>query len=105
MTNPSFIGYIGEADFHDGTILDVRQTTNSVHVHIRGGGGKIFVVEFKGVHSVQQNNPVGMMLYALSEVRGEYPLRKFMFANWEDDGDAKLEIEALEVAVYPEKDQ
>jgi hypothetical protein len=35
-----------------------------------------------------------MMLYALSELHAEPPLRRFSFANWDDADEAFLEIEA-----------
>ncbi len=42
------------------------------------------------------------MLYALSEMRAPAPLRRFAFANWDDDDDAILEIDAATVRVYEE---
>jgi hypothetical protein len=35
-----------------------------------------------------------MLLYALSELRSTPPLRRFSFANWDDDDDAFLEVDA-----------
>lgn len=42
------------------------------------------------------------MLYALSELRCEPPLRRFAFANWDDDSTAYLEVEAETVTVREE---
>jgi hypothetical protein len=41
-----------------------------------------------------------MLLYSLTELRTDPPLRKFVFANWHEDDDAALEIEATILNVY-----
>ncbi|MFQ5503873.1 MAG: hypothetical protein ACE5F1_03640 [Planctomycetota bacterium] len=43
----------------------------------------------KKIRSVR---PEGMYLYALSELTAEPPHRRFDFTNWDDEGDAMLQI-------------
>lgn len=99
---PSFVGYIGDADFHDGTVVAVEQQDGVARVRVRGASGKLFVVVFGGVREVRKSCPEGMVLYALCEIRCESPLRRFIFANWDDDSPACLEVEAETIAVRDE---
>ena len=102
MAGSAFVGYVGDADFHDGSILDVEQHGGTVRVRVRGASGLVFVVDFTEVRAVRANRPEGMALYALTELSSEPPLRRFAFANWDDGGDAYLEVEAETVAVREE---
>src|SRR4051794_31587361 len=96
MSDPSFVAYVGERDFHDGAILSVEQQDTVVHVRVRGASGKVYVVAFCGVSALRANSPEGMTLYAVSEMRGDPPLRRFSFANWDDNSEASLELDALD---------
>lgn len=91
--NP-FIGYVGDRDFHDGSVLAVECEGDSVRVRVSGYSGKTFLVEFFGVRNLKSNKPEGMWLYSLSEMRGEPPFRRFVFVNAEDHDEALLELEA-----------
>src|SRR5262249_33652778 len=102
MAESSFVGYVGDADFHDGSVLSVEHEDRTVCVRVRGASGRVFVVEFGGGGALRSNHPEGMMLYALSELSGEPPLRRFAFVNWDDDGEAYLEVDAETVAVREE---
>jgi hypothetical protein len=102
MPDSSFVGYVGEADFHDGVILAVEHRDGTACVRLRGASGKVFVVDFGGVRSVRANKPEGMVLYALSELTGEPPVRRFSFANWDDDSWAYLQVDAETIAVREE---
>jgi hypothetical protein len=102
MSNASFVAYVGDPEFHDGSILSVQRQDGVVRVRVCGHSGKIFVVIFSGVFAVRANCPEGMMLYGLTELRGEPPLRRFVFANWEDDAKAFLEIDAVSFSVVAE---
>ena len=99
MSDPSFIAYVGDPDFHDGSILAVEQEDDVLRVRVRGASGKVFVVTFNGVLAVRKNRPEGMLLYSLSEQRGEPPLRRFVFANWDNDSKACLEIDSTGFSV------
>ena len=94
MPISSFIGYVGPSDFHDGSILSVEQGESIARVRISGANGSEFLIECRGVHAVRARNPVGMLLYAVSEMRLEPPLRRFAFANFNADDTAFLEIDA-----------
>src|SRR4051794_25394093 len=102
MSEAAFVGYVGDADFHDGSVWAVEHQGTTARVWVRGASGNVFVVEFGGVRAVRANQPEGMVLYALSELRGEPPLRRFAFANWDDDSPAHLEVDAETVAVREE---
>ncbi len=99
MESP-FLGYIGDPDFHDGTILAFEQQSETVHVKVQGASGSLLLVVFSGVAGVRANNPEGMVLYALCELSGKLPLRRFAFANWDQDNAAFLEIDAESITVF-----
>lgn len=102
MPDTTFIAYVGDPDFHDGSILTVDQDGGTVSVRVRGASGRVFVVEFTGVGAVKTNCPEGMLLYALTEVRTEPPMRRFVFANWDYDSKAQLEVDAAGFSVHEE---
>ncbi len=59
---------------------------------VRAHDGRALVVEFSGVESLDEHRAVGMTLYALSEFEEAGDLRRFVFANWDDEDDARLEL-------------
>jgi hypothetical protein len=99
MAEASFVGYVGDADFHDGSVLAVEHQGSTARVRVRGASGKVFVVDFGGVRAVRANRAEGMVLYALSELSSEPPLRRFAFANCDEDSPAYLEVDAETLAV------
>jgi hypothetical protein len=103
MKAKKFKAYVGEPDFHDGTITRVQQGPNDVSVEIKGYSGARYLVRFTGVQSVISHNPEGMVLYALSETEAEPAVREFHFANWrephEEGGDSILEVTAQDFSV------
>ena len=102
MSDSSFVAYVGDPDFHDGSILAVEGQDDVLRVHVRGYSGTVYVVTFSGVVDVRRNRPEGMLLYALCELRSEPPLRRFAFANWDDDSDARLGVDAADFTVLVE---
>jgi hypothetical protein len=102
MAGSSFVGYFGEAEFHDGSVLAVEHRAATARVRVRGVGGTVFVVEFAGVRAMRAARPERMLLYALSEWSAEPPLRRFTFTNWDDDSEACLEVDAETVTVHEE---
>ena len=103
MPNDEFIGYVGNPDFHDGTVVSVRQEHDGASVSIRGASGQEYVVLFSGVKAVRATDPEGMIIYSMTEMRSQLPVRRFVFANWDEDDDSSLEIEAesFNVVEYP----
>jgi hypothetical protein len=99
MADSTFVGYVGAPDFHDGSIRSIEEHRDSVCVHVRGASGKLFRVDFNGVGSVISNRPAGMRLYALVESSVSPPFRRFIFANWDDESEAQLTIDALDCIV------
>src|SRR5262249_25015195 len=98
----SFVGYVGDPDFHDGSIVTVEKRDDTVRVRVRGFSGKSFLVSFTGVRAVRASEPEGMMLYSLTEFSCERPTRRFVFANWDDDSKAYLQVDALDFSVLAE---
>ena len=94
-----FVQYVGSPDFHDGRILRVEQQADLIRVRVRGYSGREYAAEFANGRIVVSNHPEGMLLYSLSEMRGEPPIRKFAFANWDEEDDAALEIDATGLSV------
>jgi len=43
-----------------------------------------------------------MLLYALSEITCKPPLRRFVFANWDEDSKAHLEVDAASFSISTE---
>jgi hypothetical protein len=86
------VRYVGNQDFHDGYIRAVSQSEDKALVTIDGSSGKRYTVVFDGVSSVESHSPLGMMLYALSEVDAEVEsLRRYDFINWYLDEPEKEE--------------
>lgn len=57
-----------------------------MRITVAGSSGKLYVVYFEGVRSVESESPEGMMLYALNEAVGESELlRRYEFVNWYGD--------------------
>jgi hypothetical protein len=92
-----FVAYVGDSDFHDGEIAAVACDGLTARIELRVEGGKRVEVEFSGVQAVTQSRPVGMTIYGLVEMTGAPPLRRFVFANWDETDDASLEIQATDV--------
>ena len=94
MTSDEFIGYVGDPDFHDGSVVSVTAERDLARVVVRGASEQEYVVEFRGVKAMRSNRPEGMMIYSLTEMRARSAARRFVFTNWDEDDDATLEVEA-----------
>ena len=91
------VAYRDDAELHDGTVLSVYRGADEAQVVVRGGSGGQFEIRFAGVASLTQHRAEGMMLYAVAEMKTDPPLRRFVFANWDDEDDASLEVVAREI--------
>lgn len=103
MSQTGFVGYVGDADIHDGSIIEVEPRADRVMVRLAGASGRRYVVEFHGVERTRSNKAEGMRLYALVEMEAPAPLRRFVFANWDEEDDACLEVVASEFRLSPEE--
>jgi hypothetical protein len=99
MSHPEFVGYVGDPDFHDGRIVSVEPNGGDLTVVVQGASGRRLLVSFSDVQSTSSKRPEGMVLYALSEMRGAPPWRRFSFANWDETDDAYLEVVARDFRV------
>jgi hypothetical protein len=95
MNNQGFVAYVGDPDIHDGYVRAVTSSLQKTSVTVEGASGQWFVIEFDEVAWVKSQRPEGMMLYALTEYQGEGTIRRFIFANWDEEDDAFLEIGAV----------
>jgi len=75
MSNAEFVGYVGPADLHDGTIVRVEANDEMVSVAVRAESGKVLRIIFAGVREVSSHEPEGMLLCALTELREELSLK------------------------------
>ena len=98
MQPSDFVAYVGPSSLHDSTVAAVHELPGAVQVDVQTEVGDVVVVEFTGVRALVQNCAVGMLLYALSEMRSANKGRHFVFANADDDGEAQLEVVADSVA-------
>lgn len=99
MKTSAFISYIGSPELVDGCIHQVSRKADIVHVRIHGATGEDYDVRFGGVHEMHANRPTGRQVYAVSEMLGHPPCRKFLFDSWDEDGQASLEIDAERVKI------
>ncbi|MBW3543034.1 MAG: hypothetical protein KY476_22470 [Planctomycetes bacterium] len=104
MAVSDFIGYVGPADIHDGTIEAVEVRDDLMIVRIRPLEGERFSLCFSGVENIRSQQPEGMLLYALAEMMFEPPLRRFVFANWDAADQASLEVVARDFTVVLGRD-
>jgi|SRR6476660_9781316 len=99
MNDEGFIGYVGIADLHDAVVLRVSVQDKKAEVAVRGYSGREHVIVFEGVDQVEQNAPEGMLLYSLSEMRTQPPLRKFVFVNSQENHPAFLSVLAKDCRI------
>jgi hypothetical protein len=75
--------FVGTPDIHDGYIREVFRTEGGLYVKVQGDCGRFYMVRFHGLHSIESETPVDMMLYGLAEWDTRDPLlRRYEFVNW-----------------------
>lgn len=99
LSRDDFIAYIGGSDFHDATIVSRRLRGTHLEVFLKDVNERPFQVHFSGVEGVKENQPEGMLLYALAELKGNSALRRFCFVNWNEKDSAELEVVATDCRV------
>jgi hypothetical protein len=90
MKSAEFVGYVGVSDLHDGIVLRVSVEVKTAEVVVDGFSGRQHVIRFEGLEVVEVNQPEGMLLCSLSEIRTVSPLRKFVFTNNDEDHPSSL---------------
>lgn len=85
MKSPEFVGCVGISDLHDGIVLPVSVEVKTAEVVVDRFCGRQHVIRFEGVEVVEMNQPEGMLLYSLSEMRTVSPFRKFVLTNNDED--------------------
>jgi hypothetical protein len=99
MKSPDSVGYVGLPDSHDGVVLRASLEGKTAEVVVAGYSGREHVVLFEGVQAVEMNQPEDMLPYSLSGMRALPPLRKFVFANNEEDHSGYWSILATDFCV------
>ncbi len=89
-----FISYVGPPDLHDGILTGIDSAEDTVTVWVRSYEGRRYGLTFHGVIHQEAIEPVGMMLYALCELRASPPYHRYVFANWDDEEPGRLRITA-----------
>lgn len=98
-SEPEFVAYVGVSDLHDGEILHVSREGTSACVLVKGYSGREYEIRFEGVAAIEMFEPEGMDVYALTEMRAEAPLRRFDFANNDEEDQKVLSLLALDFCV------
>jgi len=84
----------GPAAVHDSHVADVTCAADRCVVTLNPVDGSAIEVEFEGVRLVTQVDPIGMMLYSINQVLSESGSRTFIFVNWDDNDERRLEVSA-----------
>lgn len=94
MRDEPSIRHVGPCEIHDAHVIEVLQQDSRVEVRLKDASGTEFTIAFEGVEAIAAVRPVGMMVYSLLEMGSAPPLRRFVFANWDEESEASLEIVA-----------
>jgi hypothetical protein len=94
MANDEFVAFVGDPDIHDAVVKSVSYNGQQAEVSIETLSGRRIDVSFSDVKLFHAHEPLGMVLYALNEMRGIPPYRKFVFTNSEESSDSGLSLEA-----------
>jgi len=84
--------YIGSPEIHDGKIISLIKENDNLVVNIQSYEGKNFVIKFINIKEIKSNNPENMVLYGLVKENFKENLKKYIFSNWDEDGNQFLEI-------------
>ncbi|MHC1683091.1 MAG: hypothetical protein AB6733_09110 [Clostridiaceae bacterium] len=94
MSDEVFIQYIGDYRIHDSRVKEITHVKDDVKVFLISEDGEIIIASFSGVKSIISNKPEGMILYSITEMKEEFPFRRFVFVNDDDEGESSLEVVA-----------
>jgi hypothetical protein len=95
-----FVGYVGPPSIHDAVIDRVDLASDRLIVVVRTAAPESaqLQIELLEPSEVEQDRPVGMMLFALAELQADdRGRRRFSFVNWDEDDTARLDLRATEV--------
>jgi hypothetical protein len=68
MSADEFIGYVGDPDFHDGSLLRVVVEGDLVRIVLQGASGQEYDVRFRRGGVVRSSRPEGMIIYAIGKL-------------------------------------
>ena len=96
MANDEFVAYVGDPEIHDAVVKSVSYNGQQAEMSVETLDGRRIHISFSDVKLFHAHEPLGMVLYALNEMRGIPPYRKFAFTNSEESSDSVLYLEARE---------
>lgn len=106
VSEQGFIGYIQEADVHDGVIITATYKSDFLRsvfdkrvvlVLVLTYDERLFLIRFSRVCSANITNVEGMRLYSLTEMHERPPFRRFVFVDREEESNRHLEVVAREI--------
>jgi hypothetical protein len=99
MNAGGFLRYVGEPDFHDGTVIRIEdESPERVSVFVRGFSEQEYRLDFSGSLVVQNLKAENMVLYAIAEMWSPTK-RLFAFVNTNEQDPSSLEILADNLTV------
>ncbi|MGY0374244.1 hypothetical protein [Clostridium sp. JNZ J1-5] len=96
MQNNDFVACIGSYKVHDSKVEKIINSGNEVTVLLKSQEGEIISVRLSNVQEVIEKRSVGMILYAICEIKDIAPYRKFVFVNTDEEDGASLIVVARE---------
>ena len=94
MADDEFVAYAGDPEIHDAVVKSVSYNGQRADVSIEALNGRRIDISFSDVKLFHAYEPLGMVLYALNEMRSIPPYRKFVFTNSDESSDSVLSLEA-----------
>lgn len=94
-----FIEHIGDYRIHDARILCFKRNDQCVEVSLKSIDDEPFIVNFYGVKEINSYKCEKMIIYSIAEFREENDTRRFVFVNWDEEDDSKLEIVAADYKI------
>jgi hypothetical protein len=99
MEENEFVGYVGNPDLHDAHVKSVLRSGSSAEVRLETQNGRELRICFSDVRSLVAEQPEGMMIYALTELKADPPYRRFVFTNWDEEDTRSLEVLAKDFKI------
>ena len=93
-----FIRYVGPAEIHDSTFIAFRKIEPDTYaVELKTHDGATLSLRFLGVSDVNHSKPEGIIIYSLNEVTWPGDMKRFVFANSDEESSSCFEIACKEM--------
>jgi hypothetical protein len=88
-----FVGYVGDADLHEATVIGLKRQGPSAVVLVETSAGRRIAIGFDGVTDVKAVPDAQLRIHGLAEMsRGRQ--KRFVFVRADRDSTGQLEIVA-----------